>query len=102
MIPVRSLSRESFDNGVRCRVDACRKRLRIIRVQQRAQIHIAGNPQLEEMASSLAESNEIPTATSEMLPPETRVGALAQEPLPLQMNVLSGQEQRGQEEAGIT
>jgi hypothetical protein len=31
MIPQRRLSRNSYGNGVSCRVEACRKRLRIVR-----------------------------------------------------------------------
>ena len=38
MTPHRSLSRDSSENGVSSRVEACRKRLRIIRANQKAQI----------------------------------------------------------------
>ena len=38
MIPHRSLSRESSENGVRFRVEACRKRLRMIRANQKGPI----------------------------------------------------------------
>jgi hypothetical protein len=38
MIPHRSLGSDSSENGVSPRVEACRKRLRIIRANQRAQI----------------------------------------------------------------
>ena len=31
MIPQRRLSRNSYGNGVSCRVEACRKRLRLVR-----------------------------------------------------------------------
>lgn len=38
MIPHRSLSRDSSENGVSSRVEACRKRLRMIRANQRGSI----------------------------------------------------------------
>ncbi len=38
MIPHRSLSRSSSENGVSSRVGACRKRFRTIRAEQKARI----------------------------------------------------------------
>jgi len=38
MIPHRSLSRDSSENGVSSRVEACRKRLRMIRADQKGRI----------------------------------------------------------------
>jgi hypothetical protein len=38
MIPHRGLSRDTNENGVSSRVDACRKRLRLIRANQRGPI----------------------------------------------------------------
>lgn len=38
MIPHRSLSTDSSENGVSSRVEACRKRLRMIRADQRGPI----------------------------------------------------------------
>ncbi|MGH9969138.1 MAG: hypothetical protein ACREBG_15245 [Pyrinomonadaceae bacterium] len=38
MIPHRSLSRGNAGNGVSCRVEACRKRLRTIRANHKAKI----------------------------------------------------------------
>ncbi len=40
MVTPRTLGREVFENAVRYRVAACRKRLRISRTTPRAQIHI--------------------------------------------------------------
>jgi hypothetical protein len=37
MIPQRRLNRNGYGNGVSCRVEACRKRLRIIRTKHAAQ-----------------------------------------------------------------
>jgi len=38
MIPQRSLSRVSSENGVSSRVEACRKRLRLIRADHKTQL----------------------------------------------------------------
>lgn len=38
MIPHCSLSRDSYENGVSSRVEACRKRLRMIRANQKGPI----------------------------------------------------------------
>ena len=40
MIPHRTLSRESSENGVSSRVEACRKRLRMIRANQKGPIEV--------------------------------------------------------------
>ena len=34
MIPRRRLSRTGFDNGVSCRMEACRRRLRLVRANE--------------------------------------------------------------------
>ena len=39
MIPQRRLSRNSYGNGVSCRVEACRKRLRLVR-SNGTQVHL--------------------------------------------------------------
>lgn len=49
MIPDRSLSRDNSGNGVSCRVGACRKRLRTIRANKRAQLQIEIQAQSEEI-----------------------------------------------------
>ena len=41
MIPQRSLSRVSSENGVSSRVEACRKRLRLIRADHKTQLEAA-------------------------------------------------------------
>lgn len=40
MIPQRRLNRTGYGNGVSCRVEACRKRLRTIRANHAAQIEM--------------------------------------------------------------
>ena len=40
MIPQRSLSRVSSENGVSSRVEACRKRLRLIRADHKTQLEV--------------------------------------------------------------
>lgn len=42
MIPHRTLSRDTSENGVSFRVEACRKRLRLIRGNQKGTIETAG------------------------------------------------------------
>ena len=49
MIAHRSRGREVFENAVRYRVAACRKRLRISRTSPRAQIHIKLDERLREL-----------------------------------------------------
>lgn len=49
MIPPRTLGREVFENAVRYRVAACRKRLRISRTTPRARIHINFDERLREL-----------------------------------------------------
>ena len=48
MIPHRSLGRENYGDGVSYRVVACRKRLRIVRAEQGAQIHGETDAQMIE------------------------------------------------------
>ena len=51
MIPPRTLSGENFGNGVRFRVSACRKRLRVNRTIHRTNINIESDGQAREMES---------------------------------------------------
>lgn len=62
MIPHRSLSRGSSENGVSSRVEACRKRLRMIRSNQKGTIETAepaANPVACEI-EALTEMSRIP------------------------------------------
>jgi hypothetical protein len=65
MIPHRSLSRDSSENGVSSRVDACRKRLRMIRVYHKSPIET-----VELLDNSATDSIEADIETS-----QSRTGA---------------------------
>ena len=72
MIPHRSLSRDSSENGVSFRVVACRKRLRIIRANQKGPIEtvepvgilVPGNL---EAATEMSTGQAVIKARAEML-----------------------------------
>lgn len=49
MIPPRTLNGENFGIGVRYRVSACRRRLRVSRASQRANAHIQPDDEGEEV-----------------------------------------------------
>lgn len=55
MIPHRSLGRENYEEEVKYRVVACRKRMRTVRSHQGAQISGEMGPQLEEIANPYLE-----------------------------------------------
>lgn len=61
MIPHRSLGRENYEEGVKYRVVACRKRMRTVRSQQGAQI--SGEPQLEKSENASAKRHLEPEPT---------------------------------------
>jgi hypothetical protein len=54
MIPHRTLSRENSGNAVKCRIAACRKRLRTIRVTLKASNHIQMDEECREAVVSAA------------------------------------------------
>lgn len=49
MIPRHSLSRDNSGNGVSCRVEACRKRLRTIRTNKKPQLKTENPAQSEDI-----------------------------------------------------
>ncbi len=51
MISPRTLNGDHFGNGVRCRVSACRKRLRVSRTTHRANANGQGDEQSGEIES---------------------------------------------------
>jgi hypothetical protein len=63
MIPQRRLSRNSYGNGVSCRVEACRKRLRTVRSNG---THI----RLGENAEQFANESQLRLANSATFDPE--------------------------------
>lgn len=74
MIPQRRLSRDGYGNGVSCRVEACRRRLRTIRAGG-SQIHVD-----ERAVEFVAEDFEFGGATAAKVDadrstPERRDGA---------------------------
>jgi hypothetical protein len=72
MIPHRSLSRDTSENGVSSRVEACRKRLRMIRANQRGPIDTV-EPATISVASTVDAGAERSTGQSVI---EARVGRL--------------------------
>lgn len=59
MIPHRSLGRDSSENGVSFRVEACRKRLRMIRASQKGPVET-----VEPVGISVAGNFEVGTEMS--------------------------------------
>jgi hypothetical protein len=57
MIPQRRLSREGYGNGVSCRVEACRRRLRILRANG-LQVRF-DNGRATEFAAEIADLNGV-------------------------------------------
>lgn len=65
MIPHRMLSNEFFGTGVKERVTACRKRLRVNRHQQRLQINVSQSFDSEVNTLFPAEYIELPGGVGE-------------------------------------
>ena len=61
MIPHEALSNEIFGNGLKDRITACRKRLRVSRATQRAQVH---NP--DGLSPSPSRGSEFPADSPAM------------------------------------
>lgn len=62
MIPQRRLSRDGYGNGVSCRVEACRRRLRIVRSNG---LRVRFDGRTSEFSADIADLNGVTFANLE-------------------------------------